>query len=445
MKRNLDLALVLASLFLLIHAISHGQSAADGLYCTAGIQPDGYIDFSGLPPAPVFPTPTPPSYSQGSPSVTAILPVTGVPGLTATVTIPALSGAHSLPNTPAYTVNGGALTLNGLPGEGSTVLTITFQSPIAGISLNGESNGRFEYSYSLSVSNPTTGPGFAPFSTTAQGFTYDLGLPQTQSLQMVGLNSSFQTAVVQFSGNEYYSVTLSNVRVESEYPNPAKLIPTAGLQQWLRGETGVLNGVWEDQSGNGHNATPTAGHLPTAIADGRTCQAGWFFKGASSFDFNLPIAGWKEMTIFLVSKTAADTPNSAYPEAAAILWTEDARWGNTYISPHQKSLYARFGTTQTGNDLVYMRPGSIGQDFTITRAVHREETDELFVNGLRAVTQRGKFPVLGGVTGAGTIGKGINDTYFNGVISEILVYNRTLSSQETAQVESYLRNKFGTQ
>jgi hypothetical protein len=39
---------------------------------------------------------------------------------------------------------------------------------------------------------------------------------------------------------------------------------------------------------------------------------------------------------------------------------------------------------------------------------------------------------------------GLNNTYFNGEISEILVYNRILTADETATVESYLRNKFGT-
>jgi len=37
-----------------------------------------------------------------------------------------------------------------------------------------------------------------------------------------------------------------------------------------------------------------------------------------------------------------------------------------------------------------------------------------------------------------------NNTFFNGEISEILVYNRVLSANEAASVESYLRNKFGT-
>jgi hypothetical protein len=54
-------------------------------FCPSGTQPDGYIDWSSLP--------TPPSINFGSPSepVTATLPVQGVPDLTVTVTIPALT------------------------------------------------------------------------------------------------------------------------------------------------------------------------------------------------------------------------------------------------------------------------------------------------------------------------------------------------------------------
>ena len=43
------------------------------------------------------------------------------------------------------------------------------------------------------------------------------------------------------------------------------------------------------------------------------------------------------------------------------------------------------------------------------------------------------------------VGRGFNNTYFNGEINEILVYNRVLSADEAASVEKYLRNKFGTE
>ena len=90
------------------------------------------------------------------------------------------------------------------------------------------------------------------------------------------------------------------------------------------------------------------------------------------------------------------------------------------------------------------RPVTVGQDFTITRAVHNGSTDSLYVNGVLALSQGRKSSVLQGTTGAGYIGRGVNNTYFQGEINEILVYNRVLSADEAASGESYLRNKFAT-
>jgi Concanavalin A-like lectin/glucanases superfamily len=455
MHKLLYSAPTLIALFLVTHITAHGQPG--GLYCASGLHPDGYIDFSGLPPAPTIPGPGIPS-----PPVTAILPVKDVPGLTVSITIPALVVEVPLTQGPAYSVNGGTLQLNGLPNAGnfSTVLTLTFNQPIAGIGLNaGNLSGRLLYTYNLQVGTFSTTANAPPFSTTASGNTFEIFAPRTANLQMVALDTTFQTATVQFGASlleDFRGVTLSNIRVQStSAPDPASSIPTNGLQQWLRADKATTSplppfsatGPWQDQSGNGHDATPTPGHEPTLTADGHTCQAAWFFNGSSSFDFNLPIAGLTEMTVFLVANSAKDPPDGSYfSESAAILWTEDASWGNTFVSPYQTHLYARFGTTQVGNNLSYIRPGGgIGQDFTITRAVHNNGTDQLYVNGLRVFSQRGKLAALSGVTGAGTIGEGTNNTYFNGEISEILVYNRVLSNQEAAQVESYLRNKYGTQ
>jgi hypothetical protein len=69
--------------------------------------------------------------------------------------------------------------------------------------------------------------------------------------------------------------------------------------------------------------------------------------------------------------------------------------------------------------------------------------DSLYVNGVRVLQQMGDLPVLGGVSGAGTIGKGIQNSYYDGEISEILVYNRALSTNEAAIVENYIIKKYG--
>ena len=52
--------------------------------------------------------------------------------------------------------------------------------------------------------------------------------------------------------------------------------------------------------------------------------------------------------------------------------------------------------------------------------------------------------MLAGTSGAGFIGMGYNNIGYTGEISEVLVYNRVLSVNEAAGVESYLRNKSGT-
>jgi hypothetical protein len=74
-----------------------------------------------------------------------------------------------------------------------------------------------------------------------------------------------------------------------------------------------------------------------------------------------------------------------------------------------------FGTEHVSNQPIYNRPATIGQDFTITRAVHDGTTDSLYLNGLLTLRQGNKSPVLAGTTGAGFLGKGINNAYYNGV------------------------------
>jgi hypothetical protein len=457
MRTVRSLASTVIAALLLVHPMVRGQVlGSEGLYCNAGLHPDGYVDFSGLPPAPTGTSSRGVPSESVTPPVTATLPVKGVPGLTVTISIPAL---QVQPGVPAYSVNGAQLQFNGLAEFSAlpvTLLTLSFNQPVNGIGLNmGNSSGRFGYSYNLQVGDGSQAAP-PPFSNAASGYTLDPVDPRSENLQLVGLTTTFSTAALQFvvdPGEGVGSPIVSNLRVQSSSaPDPAASIPKEGLQQWLRMENVASYypsgyGTWQDQSGNGHDATATPGHEPTLTSDGRSCLGAWQFDGSSSFDFNLPISGWSQMTVFLVARSTEDPPAGSYNSfSAAILWTENAYWGNTFVSPYQTHVYARFGTTHPNTNLTYIRPGAgIGGDFTITRAVHDHETDSLYVNGIEVLSQQGNNPVLGGVTGDGTIGKGINGTYYDGEISEILIYNRVLSAQEATLVESYLRNKFGTE
>jgi hypothetical protein len=412
-------------------------------FCNNGLVPDGYVDFSAMPAAPNFP-------SGGGPSapITVTLPVTGVAGLSVQLTIPALQGEGG---GQVYTVNRGTLTLGGGATSNGLLLSLQFSSPVTGVGLIAQSVGR-STNYTLTTDANTETP--PNFQNTVGNFT-DVPNIYALPLQQVSLGAGFSTAYVTGSnGNASGANVISNLRVQSAsaYASSLKSVPTQGLQQWLRSESAPLPfaggaSIWPDESGNGHDATQTVqANKPFGIqADGNACQKGFNFFGNQFFNFNLPIDGWSQMTVFLIAKSAVDPLSDSWPsEASAIFWNENAFWGNTFVTPYQADVSFRFGTTQVNNQPIYTRRIAIGQDFTITRAVHNGSTDTLYVNGLLALSQGNKSSVLNGTTGAGYIGQGINNTFFNGEISEILVYNRVLSANETASVESYLRNKFGT-
>lgn len=413
-------------------------------FCNAGLVPDGYVNFSAMPTAPNFPGG---EQGSGSAPITVTLPVTGVAGLTVQVTVPALQGSGG----PVYTVNNGTLTFGGLPSSNGVLLSLQFSSPVTGVGLVAQSAGR-STSFALQTDTSTSAP--PVFQNTVANFTEApnfFALP----LQQVSLGAGFSTAyVITTNGTGFGANAISNLRVQSAsaYASALKSVPTQGLQQWLRSESAPSQfagsvSIWPDESGSGHDATQTVqANQPFGVqADGSACKSAFDFLGNQFFNFNLPIDGWSQMTVFLVAKSPVDPLSGTYPsEAAAIFWNENASWGNTFVTPYQADVAFRFGTTQANNQPVYTRPVAIGQDFTITRAVHNGSTDSLYVNGLLALSQGNKSSVLNGTTGAGFIGQGFNNTFFNGEISEILVYNRVLSANEAASVESYLRNKFGT-
>jgi hypothetical protein len=362
------------------------------------------------------------------------------------VIIPALQGQQQ---GPIYTVNNGALLLNGVPSTSGELLTLQFSSTVAGVGLIANSVGR-QSDFTLQ----TDAPGIAPpnFANGADTLTV---APKFYSipLQQVDVQAGFQTAYLLYAGGaDFGTPSIANVRVQATGASFSSNVPTQGLQQWLISgsvQSPFLGDAvsWPDQSGNNHNAVQTvAANQPGQVqGDGNACQPAFYFGGNQYFTFDLPIDGWQQMTIFLVAKSLVDPSSQSFPsQAAAIFWDENAYWGNTFVSPYQSSVAFRFGTTQAGNEPIYSRSSTIGQDFTVTRAEHNGATDSLYVDGQLALSQANKLPALSGMTGKAYLGKGLGGTYFKGEISEVLIYDRVLSPQEAASVEFYLRNKFGT-
>jgi hypothetical protein len=151
------------------------------------------------------------------------------------------------------------------------------------------------------------------------------------------------------------------------------------------------------------------------------------------------------MTIFLVSKASNDLSAGSYHSLhPALSWQENGPWGMTYLSPFQTHVAFRFGTGQAFNYPDVNRASTVGGDFTLTTAVHDRSADSVFVNGQQIATITGRQSTLSNVSSQEFIGYGSQGTFFQGEISEILIYSRTLSDSERRTVETYLSRKYGS-
>ncbi|MBM4261636.1 MAG: DUF11 domain-containing protein [Deltaproteobacteria bacterium] len=172
------------------------------------------------------------------------------------------------------------------------------------------------------------------------------------------------------------------------------------------------------------------------------------FDGSDDFlAYNLPVSGLSGMTIFLISKNSVDHTPAAPSNAnnTAIFWNETASGGTVYLGPFQDEVAYRFGTTQVGNQPVYTRPSNIGNQFSMTVSRHdgASGTDTLFVNGAQVHSESGKLANIAQTQPTGNIARGWNNnTFFNGDIVEVLVYDRALSAAERQQTEQYLNEKY---
>jgi hypothetical protein len=422
-----------------------GQIPPEVLVCPAGVQADGFIDWTKLPMAPT------------SGTVTATIPVSGVAGLSAT--FQASLVAFLPPGHANYTANS--------PADLSLALginpTITFSRPVQGISVTFQATDRFGHDFKMTAYSSTgqiTSPAPAPAQVDTNGWDYPTYQLSTSRLQIRSASANLVAVTFQFTGSpdETTEYDLINLRVESgSGPDPSKQIPTSGLKEWLRGDrtnfgpsVGPYNvgnvTSWPDQSGNGSDAVPPNGSLgPLRLQAGPNCTPVVSFDQfqPNQLNFNLPINGWTGMTVFLAGQSYADA--GGWWENQALFWNETALWGATFFTPSQTNMFFRFGTTQVGNQPIYARPANIGGDFTVTTAIHNTNTDSLYVNGVLALRQGSKYPAISGTSPTATIGAGLNNTFFTGNIGEILIYDRALGARERALVEHYLMTKYGVQ
>ncbi|NOK58821.1 MAG: hypothetical protein GFH27_549301n151 [Chloroflexi bacterium AL-W] len=227
-------------------------------------------------------------------------------------------------------------------------------------------------------------------------------------------------------------------------------VPTQDLGLWLKADAGVtLDGAavisWADQSGNGRDASQSTGaHQPTLVPNALNGLPALRFDGVEDFlTFTYSINDFTSMSFVLVSSHRVPTDPSSTGRRAALFWNETGSWGATFLSPYQDMVQVRFGTSQPDNHIRYTRPASIGSAYTRTTATHGGGTDIIYVDGAEALTATGTWSTIRRTRTTGQIGRGYNDdTYFNGDIVELMVYERKLDATEVQRIDDYLEQKY---
>jgi hypothetical protein len=217
-------------------------------------------------------------------------------------------------------------------------------------------------------------------------------------------------------------------------------LPQSGLLLWLRADRGIQQKdghvqVWEDQSGEHMNATQTSvnlrpAYLPTGFNGRPTLEfdgLGQFLKFGDGFgDFSKGLSG------LIVAK-----PTKA--ECAAMLeLSNGSEIDDIMLGVDQKkwAYEVEDASIETGNvDL---------ETFSLYGAIHRlGVASELRINGSVLSTLDMPVPTVpaSGIRVNNFVGHTLyagNCGYFQGQISEIILYSRTLMNSELSAIEKYL-------
>lgn len=224
---------------------------------------------------------------------------------------------------------------------------------------------------------------------------------------------------------------------------------SSGLSIWLKadaGTSGVADGdlltYWNDQSGNGINATQSGGssaepRFKTNLMNGNPAIE--FNGGARFFNIDYSSLG-STYTIITVAKRA-DNGTLRYVVGVQSLSPRGMHIGyssNTNLRMSEGAAGCNADVTVSGYDAATEVPVILmGETNGTSSRTVTEIENGATLSASNATTTSGP-----GMTN-GVIGRGFSTTGLLGYVSEVICYNRALSSAEKASIYSYLSIKYG--
>ena len=160
---------------------------------------------------------------------------------------------------------------------------------------------------------------------------------------------------------------------------------------------------------------------------------------------SLDLNGKSNLSIVAFSAYTGEDPiRETYGDTNCTLYFgESGSWGSIYLSSYSGFIVSRFGSGQ-GDNFVKVEREQPTTDFVMTAMVKDGTTEYLYDAGEKVATAEGKYEETANNKTALTVGRTASGTpsYFKGGISEILIYDRTLSDEEIASLQIYMMGKY---
>lgn len=225
----------------------------------------------------------------------------------------------------------------------------------------------------------------------------------------------------------------------SVFPIEQTPLTISGLTLWFDAfitPTGSISS-WLDQSGNKYNATQgTGANQPICTANQIAGKNALLFDGTND-TFVLPSGTYSlangDNTSFAVAKSNASSDQR-------IFTFEESLSSRFRISITAASTYGFLNNSASSGGVTI--GGVTLSNANIITGRHNGSTLAISINnGVETTNSNGANE--NGIT-AGYIGSlsGVQ-SFFNGALAEILVYNRSLSAAEMLSINKYLSNKWG--
>lgn len=249
-----------------------------------------------------------------------------------------------------------------------------------------------------------------------------------------------------YSGSGYQGVVI--ISVSNNFDSSLIPINISGCQLWFDASDPFNNGTvpvngttittWYDKSGSGRNATSSGSTYNTTGINSKPAMT---LTGTQNFYGSVPITG-NTLTIFAIV-----TMNSSSTTAARIIGLAGDFQGN---SDYSNNSYI---TLQRGGASFIIQRNSVVVGSTSSTSYSTPYLVECWVDGTNeyVTIQSGSTTNIGSAASTGnfaisayTIGGNVYGS-LNGFISEILVYNTSLTQSDRQKVEGYLSWKWGLQ